>query len=429
MKKSASALILLFVMGTVFLTGYTNCSSGFSGNTGTTTGVTNGSSTTVPTPGSNESNYMAVTVGCGYVNEPCVTITVCLPGTTECQTIPNVLLDTGSYGLRLFSNVSLDNFNTTTALQTLPLMADPNNSANVLSECVSYADGSSDWGPVAQADITMGGETAASVPIQIINSTFGTLPSDCTSPDTSPLTDGYNGILGVGLFTADCGSGCAPGTGAANNNIYFSCPSSGTGACSGTTVAISSQVTNPVSLLPVDNNGVILQLPSVPVSFGLSDGASSANGYLYFGIGTELDNIPSGTTTLAADQNGNFITTFNGSTSSSSFIDSGSNALYFPAPSNAPGCSDNSFYCPTSELTLSATQIGATRAASQTVSFNLGNADDEFSQSNPNNIFADLGGSLSSDFDWGLPFFFGRSVYVQIDGATSSLGTGPLWAY
>src|SRR5271168_4830164 len=55
------------------------------------------------------SNVLAVSVGnCGpssYFNEPCVTIKICSPGTTQCQTIPNVLLDTGSYGLRLFSSV------------------------------------------------------------------------------------------------------------------------------------------------------------------------------------------------------------------------------------------------------------------------------------------------------------------------------------
>src|SRR4051794_14396704 len=48
-------------------------------------------------------NTMPVTVGCGYQNEPCVSVTICEPGTSNCQTIPNVLLDTGSYGLRLFS--------------------------------------------------------------------------------------------------------------------------------------------------------------------------------------------------------------------------------------------------------------------------------------------------------------------------------------
>src|SRR5579862_3889947 len=44
----------------------------------------------------------------GYVNEPCVTVTVCTPGLTgsgHCTTIGNVLLDTGSYGLRLYRSV------------------------------------------------------------------------------------------------------------------------------------------------------------------------------------------------------------------------------------------------------------------------------------------------------------------------------------
>jgi hypothetical protein len=43
-------------------------------------------------------------------------------------------------------------------------------------------------------------------------------------------------------------------------------------------------------------------------------------------------------------------------------------------------------------------------------------------------VFLELGGPDTS-FDWGLPFFLGRSVYVGIDGQTSSLGTGPYWAY
>jgi hypothetical protein len=46
-----------------------------------------------------------------------------------------------------------------------------------------------------------------------------------------------------------------------------------------------------------------------------------------------------------------------------------------------------------------------------------------------------LGGpSISSSnfpagFDWGLPFFFGRNVFVAIENATTTAGTGPYWAY
>jgi hypothetical protein len=37
-------------------------------------------------------------------------------------------------------------------------------------------------------------------------------------------------------------------------------------------------------------------------------------------------------------------------------------------------------------------------------------------------------------FDWGLPLFYGRSVFTAIDGAstltsTGSIVTGPYWAY
>jgi hypothetical protein len=44
-------------------------------------------------------------------------------------------------------------------------------------------------------------------------------------------------------------------------------------------------------------------------------------------------------------------------------------------------------------------------------------------------VFADIGGSFPSGFDWGLPFFFGRNVHVGLEGTVSILGTGPYWAY
>ena len=36
----------------------------------------------------------------------------------------------------------------------------------------------------------------------------------------------------------------------------------------------------------------------------------------------------------------------------------------------------------------------------------------------------------SGGFDWGLPFFFGRNVFVAIQGqSTRPGGTAPYWAY
>ncbi len=78
----------------------------------------------------------------------------------------------------------------------------------------------------------------------------------------------------------------------------------------------------------VDNNGVIVQLPSIPLG-----GSPSVNGSLILGIGTQSNNQPSGVTTFPANQSAEFTTTFNGTSYRSSFIDSGSNGLFFPSTS------------------------------------------------------------------------------------------------
>jgi hypothetical protein len=66
------------------------------------------------------------------------------------------------------------------------------------------------------------------------------------------------------------------------------------------------------------------------------------------------------------------------------------------------------------------------------VSFGIDNADNLFNNNPTADAFSTLGGTNDSgSFDWGLPFFYGRSVFTSIRGQTTPSGTppAPWWAY
>ena len=372
-----------------------------------------GSTLLTVTGGGGTANVLSITVNgslCSsgsYQNKPCVSVTVCTPGTSTCQAVTDILLDTGSFGLRIFKQAL------SVALPQVTV------ASGSLANCVQFGDGSSMWGPVQTAGVILGNEPAVQVPIQVVDSTFGTRSTSCANADATPSAAGFNGILGVGLFAYDCGSGCVSNT---NNGIYFACNGS---TCNGAAAPLASQIQNPVAFLPQDNNGVLVQLPSVPVG-----GTASVNGSLILGIGTQSNNTPSGVTMFPANRIAEFTTTFNGTTFNTSFIDSGSNGLFFSAPASLlPACPspNTAWFCPSTTTSLSATNTGATGSPSGTVSFQIGNFNSLLGSSN--RVFSDIGGNTTGGFDWGLPFFLGRNVFVGIDGTSSSLGTGPYWAY
>jgi hypothetical protein len=347
----------------------------------------------------------------GYLNKPCVSITVCNPGTSTCQTIDDILLDTGSIGLRIFKSVLNPSISLT------PVAS----SSGSLAECYQFGDGSSIWGPVQTASVILGNEPAVQVSVQIGDATFAAVPAACAGVLTSPADASFSGILGVGVFTQDCGPGCSISAG---NGFYYTCSGS---TCSGAKVVLSSQVQNPVALLPRDNNGVIVELPSVS-----SSGASSVSGSLMLGIGTQTNNVvPSGVTMYAADQVGEIITTISTTSTYSAIIDSGSNGYFFtpPSASQLPNCAspNPSWFCPSSIVNISATNAGASGSPSAPVSFEIGNFTNLISSNNK--VFSNIGGNAPGKFDWGLPFYFGRNVYVGIEGKGSSIGSGPYWAY
>jgi hypothetical protein len=290
------------------------------------------------------------------------------------------------------------------------------------------------WGPVQTVDMTIAGEKAKSLPIQVITSSFASIPSSCTSNGAAEddlTTLMANGILGVGNYPQDCGGACTQ-SGANNPGLYYTCPANN---CTVTTESLSSQVQNPVSLFATDNNGVVLELPAV------TGAETSASGSLIFGIGTQSNNALGSATVYTIDPStGNFSTTFNGTSYSDlSFLDSGSNGIYFldSTTTGIPTCTNaniNFLYCPTTTQNLSATNQGAS-GATGSVNFVVGNAQTLLT-ANPNAAAINgLAGPASStpsfmfEFDWGLPFYFGRKVYTSIAGANTPGGQGPYWAY
>jgi hypothetical protein len=348
------------------------------------------------------------------------TVTICTPGsTTACQSIDHVQIDTGSTGLGIFSSV----LNGVAVPQPISVSGGP------LRECLAYADGYA-WGSMAYVDVQIGGRTIASLPMNVIGDpAAGTAPASCTAGYTTAQNEGSvvafgaNGILGVGYFLQDCGVACT--TEPAPTQAYYACPTTG---CVESTVALTQQMTNPIAALSADNNGIVIVLPAVTSS------QASVSGTLYYGIGTQANNTLGSAQLLTVPDSGStagtVTTVFNGSTLTGSVIDSGSNGYFFN-DSAITVCSDNNYYyCPTSTLQLSATIEGENGATSPQV-FAIGDADSLFASSTTLTAFPTLGGpngsvnGIISGFDWGLPFFYGNSVYVLFETFTVSGTTGP----
>lgn len=393
-----------------------------------------------PTP--TGSNVQAIVVDSGptpvatsstpAVNTAYTTVTICAPGSTSnCQTIDHIQVDTGSSGLRILQEVMSI---------TLPAAMDASGK-NLIAECVGFVDGSS-WGSVRQADVKIGGETALKQTVHIIGDTTYTVPATCKGTTANPglenkvSTFGANGILGVGPFVSDCGPAC---TGNPNNGTYYTCPTAAT--CGESVMPENLQVSNPVAAFATDNNGVIIQLPSVAVS-----GTGSVSGSMIFGVGTQSNNGLGSATIFNLDSNGYLATKYGLATLHTAFIDSGSNAYYFPDNnlSNSAACTTNAgFWCPSADQALSAAIVNPINNATKNVSFTITNADNLFKSAKSviaatsglggdSKLFGDgTGGTIngSDAFDWGLPFYYGKTVFVVIEGKNTASGMGPFFAF
>jgi hypothetical protein len=360
----------------------------------------------------------------GAINHAYVTVRVCVPGSqTQCADIDHVLLDTGSWGLRLVRSVL--------TAHGVTLSAETDAQGQAIEECVTFGGGQT-WGPVAPADVSLAGESAAKLPVQVMDDTSAGAPPPATCGANGTLINGVsgfnaNGVLGVGVFVQDCGAGCV--NAASPAPIYYGCTTAG--VCTAENVALANQVTNPVAMFAADNNGLIVNLPNLQNA----NGDLSVQGEVVFGIGTQTDNaLPTASTltVLGTDANGDFTATYNGATTSQpALIDSGADMYSFNDPTIAV-CASGPFvgyYCPAvAPQSVFAVNTGVgVNNATNTVNFAI--ADPNSFVANAS-AFVNLGGGGgATHFTWGMPFFYGRKIYVGIDQRVAGTYTGPYYAY
>jgi hypothetical protein len=359
----------------------------------------------------------------GFQNIPYTSVKVCVAGsTTNCRVVNGIVLDTGSVGLRLFaSKLQGSGFS--------PLAV----SGGGLGECFNFI-ASVAWGSVAQADIYMGGEVAKNTPIQIMDdlNRFSPIPSGCnpgglpvlSSP--SALAAGANGVLGIGDLPNDL-----------NGDVtYYSCANN--------TCAILSTpgtfVLNPVSNIhsdvsgagSTDYNGVALSMNTVS-----SGGQAADYGNLALGIGPAANDTAGASVQVFLANSSGFMEAKLGNTTLPAYLDTGTNAYAFNAIPAISQCSSNNpsngpWYCPASTLLEQITNEGFNGSPKSTPApFSVGNAQ----QLSQNGVWTEpeMAGPIASLFDWGMPFFYGRTVYIGVGPAylSSSFTSvdAPFFAY
>ena len=166
-RSRYSALVAALATCAMMLAG--GCGGGSGGSTVGGSGSQGSGGNPPPTPG----NVVSVIADAGptdpanasagpiqTVNTPFVSVTLCAPGTSNCQTIDHISVDTGSVGLRVVASVLSSSL--ASALTTVM-----DTQGRPLAECLPFADGYS-WGSVKLVDAKIGGEQASGISIDVI---------------------------------------------------------------------------------------------------------------------------------------------------------------------------------------------------------------------------------------------------------------------
>ena len=187
---------------------------------------------------------------------------MCVPGTTTCQTIDHVQVDTGSFGLRLLAS------QLTLSLPVIPRRAAPRSSNAPLSSMAIVGVPWRGW----MSDFR---RVRLSVPVHLIGDNrfpASTVPSDCSGSVRPGRRHGGSirrqRPLGRRSNRQDCGSACVNAH--ADTRPTIPVPA----RLYGHHVQLASQVQNPVTMFATDNNGTIIDLRRCAASGAASVGVA-----------------------------------------------------------------------------------------------------------------------------------------------------------
>ncbi len=330
----------------------------------------------------------------GGFNRMVVSVTVCEPGTERCNTVDDVMVDTGSTGLRLEASA------VPTWLRLPPSLGP---GGKPLAECLRFVHDTA-WGSLHRADVRLGRMTARDLPLQVIDDQDGAQPPACPHSDVRPTS---NGTLGVSQHLFDCQGTCeqraeAPGV--------FVRDGTGWSPIAGT-VEPAYRLPNPVSYLPGHDNGIVIDLPSPPAG-----GAREVVGTLTFGVTGIADDSVGTAGILHLDAAGRFTTVLGGRSYPASYIDSGTET-YVLRDDDLPRCRDMSWaYCVEPRRILDAEMVGSDGRMVPT-RFGVGDYQGTRERhAGASNDIAEVAEPRSATFVWGAPFFLGRRIALVIEG-------------
>jgi Protein of unknown function (DUF3443) len=326
-------------------------------------------------------------------NRLLVSLTVCEPDTPRCATIDDVMVDTGSTGLRLEASA---------VPSWLRLPAFVGSAGKPLAECLHFLHDDA-WGPLRRADLRMGGLLAADLPIQVIADDGQARPAACPTSTVRPTS---NGTLGIGPNLLDCQGSCEQS--ASRPGVFVQ--DGGTWSPVHGPVAPASRLPNPVARFRRHGNGVVIELPMPP-----KGGSDELVGRLTFGVGTAPNNQLGAAHIIRVDQRGFVTTLYGGATFPTSTIDSGTETDIL-TDAALPRCEGMPWaFCVEPERQLRATIVGAD-GAQVTVTFKVG----DYRRARNRSIgawdgYAEAAEASQPTFVWGAPFFLGQRVSVIFD--------------